>query len=169
MNPGFSGGRTLDLSGQKGRYGVTYLRNVCAQFGVGFKETSTDEDMLAIDGTIEFPALGIRVQVKCTKKDFNQSGYISWQVKEAWKKKWEQSMVPCYFIVVRVPESPSDWIDYDDGSATLHRTTAHWTKIDVPDLGASIRVDESNRLTPTTLEQWNTELVSRFSGSGIAS
>jgi hypothetical protein len=40
---------TLPDTGRRARYGVAYLRTICAQAGVGVKETSPDEDVLAVD------------------------------------------------------------------------------------------------------------------------
>jgi hypothetical protein len=45
---------TLDTNRAKSRFGVAYVRAVCSQAGVGFQETSPDEDVLAVDGNVEF-------------------------------------------------------------------------------------------------------------------
>src|SRR5437764_2962434 len=57
---------TLTANGAKARFGVAYLRAVCSHAGVGFQEVSVDEDVLAIDGMINFDLAEVRVQVKCT-------------------------------------------------------------------------------------------------------
>jgi hypothetical protein len=54
---------TLTPNGAKARFGVAYLRAICSHAGVGFTETSADEDVLAIDGSIEFELGSVRVQV----------------------------------------------------------------------------------------------------------
>ena len=46
---------TLSTNGQRARYGVSYLRNICAQAGVGLNETPADEDVLAVDCDVVFP------------------------------------------------------------------------------------------------------------------
>lgn len=56
----------LSVSARKARYGVAYLRSVCAQAGVGLSETSADEDVLAIDCDVKFAEGVVGVQVKCT-------------------------------------------------------------------------------------------------------
>ena len=55
-------GATLS-NARQGRHGIAYFQNVCAQFGVGFDETPPDENVLAIEGTVQFPALPIRTHV----------------------------------------------------------------------------------------------------------
>ncbi|WP_103348897.1 hypothetical protein [Amycolatopsis sp. CA-128772] len=57
---------TLDANRAKSRFGVAYVRAVCSQAGVGFQETSPDEDVLAVDGCVEFEIAAARVQIKCT-------------------------------------------------------------------------------------------------------
>lgn len=61
-----SGLSTLTPTGQRARYGVSYVRNICAQAGIGLIETSPDEDVLATDCEVEFKEASVRVQVKCT-------------------------------------------------------------------------------------------------------
>ncbi|MFE5837265.1 DUF4365 domain-containing protein [Arthrobacter sp. NPDC056493] len=157
-------GSTLSPNARKGRYGIAYFQNVCAQFGVGFDETSADEDVLAIDGTVQFPALPVRIQIKCTKKVFGPAGKLSWPVTEEWKTKWARNFGPAYFVVVQVPNDiPGDWIEYGGADITTHRSTAYWAKIDTSSMGGSISIHRTNRLTPDTLAQWNADLWSCFS------
>lgn len=169
MSSGIQTGSTLSPNAQKGRYGIAYFQNVCAQFGVGFDETSPDEDVLAIDGTVQFPALPIRIQVKCTKKVFGPRESLSWPVTEEWKTKWARNFGPAYFVVVQVPNDvPGDWINYDGASTTMHRSTAYWARIDTKSMGSSISVQRSDRLTAATLAAWNADLLSCFSEEGAA-
>src|SRR3712207_247295 len=53
-------------NGRRGRYGVAYLRSLCATAGVGLKENSPDEDVDAVDATLKFARASAEVQVKCT-------------------------------------------------------------------------------------------------------
>jgi len=162
-------GSTLSPNARKGRYGIAYFQNVCAQFGVGFDETSPDEDVLAIDGSVQFPALPVRIQVKCTKKSFGSAGVLSWPVTAEWKTKWSRNIGPAYFVVVQVPtDVPGDWIDYDDADITTHRSTAYWAKIDPTSMGASITINRTNRLTAETLASWNADLLACFSEEDAA-
>lgn len=160
-------GTTLSPNLRKGRYGIAYFQNVCAQFGVGFDETSPDEDVLAIDGTVQFPALPVRIQVKCTKKAFGQTGSLSWPVTVEWKAKWSKNFGPAYFVVVLVPNDvPADWITYDGADCTMHRSAAYWARIEPDSMGSSITIRRTNRLTPDTLGEWNADLLSCFSEGG---
>lgn len=169
MSSAIPAGATLSPNARKGRYGIAYFQNICAQFGVGFDETSPDEDVLAIDGTVQFPILPVRIQVKCTKKGFGSSGHLSWPVSEEWKTKWARNFGPAYFVVVQVPsDTPGDWIQYDLADSTTHRSTAYWARIDPSSMGSSITIQRQNRLTPDTLAQWNADLWSCFSGEGAA-
>jgi len=40
---------TLTPDRRKARYGVAYVRSICAQAGVNLQEMSRDEDVLAVD------------------------------------------------------------------------------------------------------------------------
>src|SRR5687768_16882211 len=93
---------TLSANGSKARFGVAYVRAVCSQAGVGFKETSIDEDVLAIDGEIDFAVAAARVQIKCTGQfRINGGGdTATWPAEPAWWTKWHRSKVPVYFVVV---------------------------------------------------------------------
>jgi hypothetical protein len=169
MSSAVHAGSTLSPNARKGRYGIAYFQNVCAQFGVGFDETSPDEDVLAIDGTVQFPALPVRIQVKCTKKVFGSTGVMSWPVTEEWKAKWSKNFGPAYFVVVQVPNDvPGDWIDYNGAGITTHRSTAYWARIDPASMGASITIPRTNRLTAESLASWNADLLSCFSEEGAA-
>src|SRR3954447_7261777 len=85
---------TLSPNGQRARYGVSYVRNICAQAGFGLNETSPDEDVLATDCDVVFMEANVRVQVKCTSGLTLGGKTKSWQLKSAWLRKWEQSLLP---------------------------------------------------------------------------
>ena len=57
---------TLTPDGRKARYGVAYVRSICAQAGVNLQETSPDEDVLAVDCDIKFSGGGAHFQ--CTSE-----------------------------------------------------------------------------------------------------
>lgn len=169
MSNAIQTGSTLSPNARKGRYGIAYFQNVCAQFGVGFDETSPDEDVLAIDGTVQFAALPVRIQVKCTKKAFGPNDVLSWPVTEEWKSKWAKNVGPSYFVVVQVPsDMPGDWIDYNGADITTHRSTAYWARIEAATIGASIAIARTNRLTAESLASWNDDLLSCFSGDRVS-
>lgn len=151
----------MDLNSQKGRYGVAYLRNICAQSGYGMSETSPGEDAMAIDCKIECYSGDIRVQVKCTEKDFtSQLDHLSMPVEDGWKEKWSAyGIYPAYFLVVRVPRGCDNWIVQNGDHTTLHQTAAYWTKIDVASIGSSIKVSKSKRFTSETVSAWENELL----------
>lgn len=45
---------TFTDNGRKARYGAAYFRAICAQAGVAFTEASIDEDVMAVDGSVDF-------------------------------------------------------------------------------------------------------------------
>lgn len=155
---------TFDLNRRKGRYGVAYLKNVCAQFGVGLDETTSDEDVNGWDCAIKYLVNSVPVQIKCTSADFTaDEPHLSWPVKPAWKSKWSAYRGgPAYFLVVRVPSSPDEWIQHGLDDQTIHRTAAYWARIDPAQMGASIRVDRANRFTAATLQHWHDEMLAEF-------
>nr|WP_306428113.1 MULTISPECIES: DUF4365 domain-containing protein [unclassified Brevibacterium] len=154
---------------RQGRYGVAYVRSVCTQFGVGFGETSADEDTIGVDGQIEYEVSPLRIQIKCTTKAFTkQEPHISWPIKDKWAQLWSGMLVHPYLVVVQVPEEPADWIDYEDGS-TLHHTSAYWAPLDRTTLKplekqTSIHVPKRNLFTPETVGDWEREIKSQFMG-----
>src|SRR6266705_3566406 len=94
---------TLSSNGSKARFGAAYVRAVCSQAGVGFQETSPDEDVIAVDGQVDFAVSPARVQIKCTGR-FRISGgkTATWQAEESWLGNWHQSKIPVYFVLVVV-------------------------------------------------------------------
>ncbi|WP_432246286.1 DUF4365 domain-containing protein (plasmid) [Arthrobacter sp. G.S.26] len=155
---------TFDLNRRKGRYGVAYLKNVCAQFGVGLDETSADEDVNAWDCAVKYVINSVPVQIKCTSSDFTASDpHLSWPIKPAWRSKWSNYRGgPAYFLVVRVPSSPDEWIQHDADDQTLHQAAAYWARIDAATLGSSIRVNRANRFTAATLQLWHDDMLADF-------
>ncbi|MET7967564.1 DUF4365 domain-containing protein [Micromonospora sp. NPDC005305] len=154
---------TLGPNGCKARFGVAYLRAICSQAGVGFTETSIDEDVLAIDGKVEFAVADARVQVKCTGKfRINGGDTATWPADEQWWKKWHNSGVPVYFVlVVMDPDDQPDWLDHRvDG--TMHRTAAFWVRVDKMSQASGITVPKSQRLTADTLRQWSSDVDACF-------
>lgn len=152
----------LDTNGRKARYGVSYVRSICAQAGVGFQETSPDEDALAVDCAVEFKEANVRVQVKCTSTLTIAGRRASWPVEPGWVRKWAESLIPVYFVLVIVPAGdPTEWLDHRP-AGTLHKTAAFWRRIDPVNLGSRIDVPKKQRLTIETLHTWRTEMLHCF-------
>lgn len=152
-------------SARQGRYGVAYVQNVCAQFGIAFKETSVDEDFLAVDGTLGFRLAEVRVQIKCTTRPFAvTTGELRWPVKQEWVNNWRENLNPAYLIVVQVGQDPALWADFDRDDVTLHRAAAYWTRIDnLPgEHVAGVAVPRANRFTPETVRDWNNALYGGY-------
>ena len=103
---------TLDSNRAKSRFGIAYVRAICSQAGVGFQESSPDEDVLAIDGCVDFEVAPVRVQVKCTGKFRIKGGRTAtWQIEEPWLRHWVRSAVPVYFVLVIVdPDEQASWM-----------------------------------------------------------
>lgn len=156
----------LDSNGQKARYGVSYLRNVCAQAGVGLWETPLDEDVLAIDCNVEFREAPVRVQVKCTSSvGIGERSAIRWALKEQWVQKWHDSLIPIYFLVVIVPEDIAAWLKHR-ADGTFHKTAGYWRRIYPNQLTTAISVPTDQRFTVDTVTVWHSDLIAVFSPEG---
>jgi hypothetical protein len=155
----------LDTNGKKARYGVSYLRNVCAQAGVGLTETEPDEDVLAVDCAVQYPELAVRVQVKCTSRLTIRGRTKSIPVDESWIEKWSRSLVPVYLLVVIVPSEVSEWLEHVD-EGTMHRTAAFWKRVDRGVALPSVKIPKGQRLTVDTISLWHKELLANFESSG---
>jgi hypothetical protein len=154
---------TLSANGSKARFGVAYLRAICSQAGVGFTETSIDEDVLAVDGEVNFELASARVQVKCTGGFKIQSGpTATWPTEESWWNKWRRSAVPVYFVlVVMDPDEQTTWLDHrTDG--TLHRAAGFWVRVDRLPTTKSIAVPKEQRLTAETIRRWGADVDACF-------
>lgn len=166
LEPGWDdGARFPTYEDRQSRYGVAYLRAVCAQFGVGVDEVSADEDFNAMDATIALGPVDTRVQVKCTTRRFTTHGqHITLPIKERWAEKWRENIVPAYLLLVQVGHDPGEWIDYDVHYETNHYTSAYWVRVDQLPLPTppSIQIPFANRFTPETIRDWNAELYRGF-------
>jgi hypothetical protein len=158
---------TMTVNGQKARYGLSYLRNICAQAGIGMAETSPDEDVLAVDCEVQFAEASVRVQVKCTSTLTISGRSKSWALEQGWIDNWRESRVPVYFVIVIVPSSSSAWLEHpDDG--TMHRTAAFWTRINRDSDLSSITIPKGQRLSAGTLGIWHQDLLAEFASGGAA-
>lgn len=158
-------GCTLSANGRKARYGVSYVRNICAQAGLGLNETSPDEDVLATDCDVLFAEGNVRVQVKCTSGLALGGWTKSWSLKPTWLRKWEHSQLPVYFVLVVVPKNEPSWLEHlADG--TMHRTAAFWQRVRAEQLDGSISIPKGQRLTAETLNSWHSDLLAVFRPAG---
>lgn len=120
---------TLEANRAKSRFGVAYVRAVCAQAGLGFLETSPDEDVLAIDCLVWVATAPVMVQVKCTSQfKINGGRTATWPVELAWREKWQKCALPVYFVLVVVDEQQMRWMDHH-ADGTVHRAAAFWVRV----------------------------------------
>jgi hypothetical protein len=157
----------LDTNARKARYGVSYLRNVCAQAGVGLTETEPGEDYLAVDCAVQYAELAVPVQVKCTSRLTIRGRTKSIPVDESWIAKWSGSLVPVYLLVVIVPNEVSKWLEHVD-EGTMHRTAAFWKRVDHGVTLPSVQIPREQRLTVGTISLWHRDLLANFESSGEA-
>lgn len=147
-----------------GRYGVAYVAKVCAQAHVGFSETGPGQDVLAIDGRLEFAPLDVRVQIKGTTQYSlqRQDGLISFPIEEGWRNKWRQNQGPAYFILVLLEHEVEEWFVYDE-CTTLAGAYALWARIDnIPADATHLHLDRRQRFTAETVSAWNDDLYAGY-------
>jgi hypothetical protein len=154
---------TLTLNGRKARYGVAYVRSICAQAGVNLLEMSPDEDVLAVDCDIKFAEGNVSAQVKCTSRLTIRGRSASWPVEPEWVSKWQGSLLPVYFVLVIVPTDVAEWIKHDPAEGTFHRTAAYWRRILRDErIGSRITIPKSQRFQASTLGLWYSDLLESF-------
>ena len=152
--------KTLNLSDAVGRYAMAYVRKVCAQAHVGFSETSPGEDVLAIDGRIEYYTVDVRIQVKGSTKysTHKTAGLIRVAVKDEWRRKWRKNGQPTYFIFVLMERQVAKWFEYFPGT-TMAGAVAYWARIDnLPKSATHIVVDRRHRFTKATVRGWGKDI-----------
>lgn len=154
---------TLSETTAKSRFGVTYFKALCAQAHVGFNETPTDEDVLALDGIIPFEEATVSVQIKCTSQ-FSLRGTTTatWPADIAWRDKWAKAKLPVYFVLVIVDKDYRMWLDHSAHQHTLSRAAAFWVRIDPLSRAENITVPRSQRLTADTFQEWWSDVLACF-------
>lgn len=148
---------------RRARFGVAYMRSICAQAGVGFTETSPDEDNLAIDGAIEFTRISVRVQIKCTSRFQVAGKRATLDLEPSWVENWSQNLVPTYIVLVKVPPAIPDWIVHNAGT-TRHHAIAYWVKFDPGQHQTKMVFRATQRLTVDTLHQWRDDTYAYLNG-----
>jgi hypothetical protein len=152
----------LDPNRRKARYGVAFVRSLCAQAGLSFSETSADEDVLAVDGEVGFTEGIVRVQVKCTSSLKIAGRRASWPLDEGWVRKWSDSRVPVYFVLVIVDEDPGQWLE-QRRNGTYHNAAAFWERVDLLGSEKRLTIPKSNRLDASTFDLWHAQMLECFS------
>jgi hypothetical protein len=151
---------TFSLTTAKARFGVAYVKAIATQAGVGMSETPPDEDVLAVDATLDFNVAPVRIQIKCTSQFKIDGASATWPARDHWRENWTRSRIPVYFVLVILDrlERP-DWISHSHRVTSLH-AAAFWTRVN--DLGEAdnIVIPKSNKLTAETLCVWEEELMS---------
>ncbi|MDU8995272.1 DUF4365 domain-containing protein [Streptomyces mirabilis] len=150
----------------KARFGVSYVRAIFSQAGFPFKETSPDEDAMAIDGDVDFLAASARIQIKCSSQ-FRISGRgpatATWPAEVHWRDRWNKCKVPVYFILVILEHDDRyQWIDHHT-AGTDQQAAAFWVRVDSIGPKENVVVPKSQRLTIATLSQWAEEVEECFS------
>lgn len=140
-------------NGRRARYGAAYVRTLCAHAGAAFTETNVDEDIMAIDGAVDFARMPIRVQIKCTSKFSVPGGKFTLPLETGWVKKWTASDTPVFVVVVKVPSDIPGWLDYDI-AFTRHNTVAFGRRFDVAMDVTSMVFTRSDRLTGESIYEW---------------
>jgi hypothetical protein len=162
---------TLNENACKARYGVAHFRALCSQAGLGFAETSPDEDTLAVDGEVQFDEASVRVQIKCTAQFKIRGNSASWPSEVHWRDAWSRSAVPVYFVLVLLDVSDRClWLAHSS-AGTMHHAAAFWVRVGrEKDAARTIVVDKSQRLTTATFSTWARDLHLCFtSAEGRAS
>lgn len=159
QSPRFSA--TLADGDRKGRLGVSYVRAICAQAGIGCSEGSPGEDALAVDLTIEFPEAPVRIQVKAGTAEPLAHNSISLSVTADWIRKWNQNQNPTYLVYVRLPD-----VDYQDlmehpANGTMLYAHAYWARIDKVS-ASPVKLLPKHRFTMDTFHQWQGDILDGY-------
>lgn len=155
-----AGPGTFGDNGRKARYGVSYLRSVCSQAGVGVTETGVDEDVLAIDCVLMFAEGQVVVQVKCTSGKTIGGKTAAVSLKPEWCEKWAKQKGPVYLLLVIVPANIEDWLTHHP-KGTAHASAAFWVRVH-GDEGTSVTVPKAQRLTSATFDTWNADMLAAY-------
>lgn len=140
-------------NGRRARYGAAYVRALCAHAGAAFSESSIDEDIMAIDGTVDFARMPVRIQIKCTSMFSIPGGKFTLPLEPSWVKKWTTSDTPVFVVVVKVPRDIPGWLNYDV-AYTRHNTVAFGRRFDRAANSTSMVFTSIDRLTGESIYEW---------------
>ncbi|KQZ86098.1 hypothetical protein ASD56_07505 [Microbacterium sp. Root166] len=108
---------------------------------------------MAIDGTVDFARMPVRVQIKCTSKFSVRGSKFTLPLEPGWTKKWTASDTPVFVVVVKVPSDIPGWLDYDV-AFTRHNAVAFGRRFDVTTDTTSMMFTSSDRLTGESIYEW---------------
>ncbi|MFF0271818.1 DUF4365 domain-containing protein [Streptomyces sp. NPDC004330] len=153
---------TLSANGAKGRFGVSYVRSIISQAGVGFTETSPDEDVLAVDGSVDFAIASARIQVKCSSRFTISGSSATWHSEVHWRERWASYALPVYFVLVIMDfDDRSEWIKHDQ-QGTHQAAAAFWVRVNQLGEDHKIHIPKTQRLTAESLNVWAKEVEECF-------
>lgn len=138
---------------RRARYGVAYVEALCAHAGTDFRESSPDTDVSAVDGSIEFARMPVRVQIKCTSRYQVGARSLTLRLKSEWVDKWTESDTPVFVIVVKVPQSVPEWVEHAD-VFTRHHTVAFGKRFEPGMHTSSMKFTAADKMTSETLYEW---------------
>ncbi|WP_374228006.1 DUF4365 domain-containing protein [Rhodococcus qingshengii] len=139
-------GGDLEVSSRKSRYSLAFISSLCAQAGLRVSETRQDEDVHAIDMSVEYPESSVRLQLKCSSSMQMTRKFETISCDQYRIDRWRDNAGPVFIVLVVVPDNHYDWIADEDRS-TLHRTHAYWAQYDPNSTRKSVRVYQENRVT----------------------
>lgn len=125
---------------------------------MGLTETSPDEDVLATDCAVNFKEADVRVQVKCTSGLTIGGKTKSYSLKQEWLRKWDDALVPVYFVIVVVPKIEQTWLQHQ-ADGTFHKTAAFWARAPKGGVTKSVTIPKTQRLTVSTVPLWHADLM----------
>jgi hypothetical protein len=108
---------------------------------------------MAVDATVGFPRLDVRVQIKCTSKFKVAGTRLTLPLESEWVEKWTESDSPVFVVVVKVPPSIPGWVTFDPGF-TRHETVAYGRRFVAGQDGTSMRFAAAHRLTTESIYDW---------------
>jgi hypothetical protein len=146
----------LDVSNAIGRLGVAYVRKVCAHAHIGFTETSPQEDVLGLDGHVDYDAGTVRLQVKATTRwaVAGSRETLRLTLDSGWAEKWSRQKTPAFLVAVLLGRDVSSWVTYDIGETRV-AACALWVRIDgTPADATHIDLHRGQRFTVETINDW---------------
>lgn len=146
-------GGTMGDGSRKSRYSLAFMGALCAQAGIRMQETRQDEDVDAVDMSVEYPEAPVRVQLKCSSTKTMHGDYETIDLRDHWITSWKTSGIPVFLVLVVVDPSCRDWIE-EQPVQTLHRAHAYWAQFDPSSIRKSVRIYSANRVTVGTLLEW---------------
>lgn len=144
----------LPATAKRARLGGAFLRALCAQAGVGFVETSGEEDYVAVDGIITLRNADIRVQVKCSSQLTIQGRSASWPLEARWIDAWKDHLGAVILVLVIVDQLEGEWLIHETDHTKV-KAAAFWARVDALDSTATrVDIPKAQRISVDTFEEW---------------